>query len=45
MRFQSNYEPRRIYQYDVYTSKTSLHDIRRNQLVWTGTVRPTRQRG
>jgi hypothetical protein len=32
------YEPPRVYQYDVYTSETSLYDVRRNQLVWTGTV-------
>ena len=32
------YEPPRIYQYDVYISETSLYDVNRNQLVWTGTV-------
>lgn len=32
------YEPPRVYQYDVYTSETSLYDVRRNQLVWSGTV-------
>jgi hypothetical protein len=32
------YEPPRVYQYDVSTSETSLYDVRRNQLVWTGTV-------
>jgi len=32
------YEPPRVYQYDVATSETSLYDVRRNQLVWTGTV-------
>jgi hypothetical protein len=32
------YEPPRIYQYDVYISETSLYDVTKNQLVWTGTV-------
>ena len=32
------YEPPRVYQYDVYISETSLYDVRRNQLVWSGTV-------
>jgi hypothetical protein len=32
------YEPPRVYQYDVYTSETSLYDVTRNQLVWSGTV-------
>ena len=35
------YEPPRVYQYDVYTSETSLYDITKNQLVWTGTVQTT----
>jgi hypothetical protein len=33
------YEPPRIYQYDVYISETSLYDLEKNQLVWSGTVR------
>jgi hypothetical protein len=32
------YEPPRVYQYDVYISETSLYDVPRNQLVWSGTV-------
>lgn len=32
------YEPPRVYRYDVYISETSLYDVRRNQLVWSGTV-------
>ena len=32
------YEPPRVYQYDVYISETSLYDVGRNQLVWSGTV-------
>lgn len=32
------YEPPRVYQYDVYISETSLYDVRRSQLVWSGTV-------
>ena len=35
------YEPPRTYQYAVYTSETSLYDIARNQLVWTGTAQTT----
>jgi hypothetical protein len=35
------YEPPRIYQYDVYVSETSLYDVNKNQLVWTGTVETT----
>lgn len=35
------YEPPQIYQYDVYISETSLYDVPRNQLIWTGTVRTT----
>ncbi len=32
------YEPPTYYQYDVYVSETSLYDVRKNQLVWSGTV-------
>jgi hypothetical protein len=32
------YEPPRIREYDVFISETSLYDVARNQLVWTGTV-------
>jgi hypothetical protein len=32
------YEPPTVYQYDVYTSETTLYDMKRNQLVWSGTV-------
>jgi hypothetical protein len=35
------YEPPRIYQYDVYISETSLYDMARNRLVWSGTVQTT----
>jgi hypothetical protein len=35
------YEPPRIYQYDVYVSETSLYDVNKSQLVWTGTVETT----
>jgi hypothetical protein len=35
------YEPPRIYQYDVYISETSLYDVTKNQLVWTGTAETT----
>jgi hypothetical protein len=32
------YEPPRVYHYDVYITETSLYDVRRNQLVWSGIV-------
>ena len=35
------YEPPRVYQYDVYTSETSLYDRAKNRLVWAGTVETT----
>ena len=35
------YEPPRVYQYDVYTSETSLYDTVKNQVVWTGTAETT----
>jgi hypothetical protein len=35
------YEPPRVYNYDVYTSETSLYDLNRDQLVWAGTVQTT----
>jgi hypothetical protein len=38
------YEPPRVYQYDVYISETSLYDVERGQLVWSGTVQ-TREPG
>ncbi|MBI4529857.1 MAG: DUF4136 domain-containing protein [Deltaproteobacteria bacterium] len=35
------YEPPRVYHYEVYTSETSLYDMRKNQVVWSGTVETT----
>ncbi len=35
------YEPPQIYEYDVYTSETSLYDLNRDQLIWAGTVQTT----
>jgi hypothetical protein len=32
------YDPPTIYQRDVFISETSLYDLRKNQLVWSGTV-------
>jgi len=32
------YEPPMVYQYDVYISETSLYDMARNLLVWSGTA-------
>ncbi len=32
------YDPPRVYQYDVYVSETNLYDVRKSQLVWTGTA-------
>ena len=34
------YEPATVYPYDVFISETSLYDIARNQLIWSGTSRP-----
>jgi hypothetical protein len=33
------YTPPRVYNYPVYYSETTLHDIARNEIVWTGTIR------
>jgi len=35
------YEPPRVYQYEVYTSETSLYDMVKNQVVWSGTAQTT----
>ncbi|HEY7553827.1 MAG TPA: hypothetical protein VIH18_03395 [Candidatus Binatia bacterium] len=35
------YEPPRVYQYEVYTSETSLYDMIKNQVVWSGTAQTT----
>lgn len=35
------YEPPTVYQYDVYTSETSLYDMPQNRLVWAGTAQTT----
>jgi len=35
------YEPPRVYQYDVYVSETSLYDMAKNEVVWTGTLETT----
>lgn len=35
------YEPPRVYNYDVYTSETSLYDLNRDRMVWAGTVQTT----
>jgi hypothetical protein len=35
------YEPPRVYRYDAYISATTLYDVRRNGLVWSGTVQTT----
>lgn len=32
------YEPATVYQYDVFVSETSLYDVPKNQLIWSGTV-------
>jgi hypothetical protein len=32
------YEPPSVYQYDVFVSETSLFDMKKDQLVWSGTV-------
>jgi hypothetical protein len=35
------YEPPRVFQYEVYTSETSLYDMIKNQVVWSGTAQTT----
>ena len=30
-----------VYRYDVYTSEVTLYDLRKDEVVWTGTVRST----
>ena len=35
------YEPPRVYQYDVYVSETSLYDMVKNEVVWSGAARTT----
>ena len=35
------YEPPSVYRYDVYTSETSLYDMARDQVVWSGTAQTT----
>jgi hypothetical protein len=32
------YEPATVYQYDVFISETSLYDVAKNQLIWSGIV-------
>jgi hypothetical protein len=35
------YDPPQIYQYDVYTSETSLYDMPSRKVVWSGTAQTT----
>jgi hypothetical protein len=35
------YEPPRVYQYEVYISETSLYDMIKNQVLWSGTAQTT----
>ena len=35
------YEPPRLRYYDIYTSETSLHDVRNDRLVWSGIAKTT----
>jgi hypothetical protein len=37
------YEPPSVYQYEVYTSETSLYDMVKNQVVWSGTAQTASQ--
>src|SRR5689334_15747173 len=30
-----------VYHYNVYTSETTLYDIAKNEVVWSGTIRST----
>jgi len=31
----------RVYRYEEYTSEATLHDLRKNEVVWTGTLKTT----
>jgi hypothetical protein len=35
------YDPPQVYQYDVYTSETSLYHVPENKVVWSGTAQTT----
>jgi hypothetical protein len=35
------YEPPQVYHYDVYISETSLYNVVKNEVVWSGTVQTT----
>jgi hypothetical protein len=35
------YPPPRLYRYDVYTSETTLYDVAKNEVIWTGTINTT----
>jgi hypothetical protein len=35
------YDPPQVYQYDVYTSETSLYHVSDNKVVWSGTAQTT----
>jgi hypothetical protein len=35
------YGPPRVYRYEEYTSEATLNDLRKNEVVWTGTLRTT----
>jgi hypothetical protein len=35
------YPPPRLYRYDVYTSETTLYDVAKNEVIWTGTIYTT----
>jgi len=36
------YEPPRLRFYDIYISETSLHDVRKDRLIWSGIAKTTR---
>lgn len=39
--WQGSYGAPSVYRYNEYTSETTLHDVAKNDVVWTGTIKTT----
>jgi hypothetical protein len=37
--YRGLYSPPRVYRYPVYFTETTLYDIAKNEVIWTGTIR------
>lgn len=37
--YRAYYTPPRVYSYPVYFSETTLHDVEKNEVIWSGTIR------